>query len=376
MRTLLFRYLLLEPVAPLVLALFLFTFVVLSNQMLRAADVIAGAAIPLPLVLQFLACLLPHLLLITMPMACLLGILLAYGRFAEHYEIQAMLAAGVSYRRVVAPAVVLGFGIGLGMFFWLDATIPRAYRLGLSLRQQLLQSLSAVEIQEGTFIDKFPPYVFYAKEFDKEHSRLRGILVYEMKGQEVERLILAPSGEVRFDPSTRTLWMELIAGTIHEPARAGEDFRLAEFGRLTFAFPVQQLVDKLVGRWLERYPGLSRAQLGRYLAGAPPPAGKQGREAWMRLASEYHRRAALPLACGLVALVAAPMGILMGRGRAAVLFIVSVALIALYYILLASGESLAYQGWLPTAVGVWMPNGVLLAAGLLLNSWVARSPGA
>ena len=81
----------------------------------------------------------------------------------------------------------------------------------------------------------------------------------------------------------------------------------------------------------------------------------------------------MPLACGFVVLVAAPVGILMGRGRAAVLFMVSVGLIGLYYILLAGGNSLAHQGLLSPVLGVWAPDGVLLAAAFVLNIYAARS---
>ena len=52
---------------------------------------------------------------------------------------------------------------------------------------------------------------------------------------------------------------------------------------------------------------------------------------------------------------------------------VSVGLIALYYILLAGGNSLAHQGLLSPIIGVWAPDGVLLAAAFVLNFSVARS---
>lgn len=371
MNTILSRYFLREQIAPLVIGLFLFTFVLLSNQMLRAVEFVAGASIPLSLFLKVIFCFMPHLFLLTVPMSCLLAVLLTYGRMSEQNEIQAMMAGGVSYFRMLLPALLLGFCISVGLFFWADAMIPRAHQVRQHLEKQILQSLSSVGIQEGIFVQNFPGLVFYTKNYDSQKSEMQGILVFQMDDDLVERMILSPRGRAHFDPQSRILSLELDAGSIYQPFPE-KGFGFTEFGNLRFHLDVQQLVDRLVGREIRSYPGLSRKGIRRELEEySRPPQGAERRN-WVILAAEYHRRASLPAACMIMMMVAAPLGILMGQGKRTILFIVSLGLITGYYFLLAGGVDLAHEGYLSPGLGIWMPNILMTGAAVLLNLWASK----
>ena len=96
------------------------------------------------------------------------------------------------------------------------------------------------------------------------------------------------------------------------------------------------------------------------------------REDWLIIAAEYHRRVALPMACGLFALVAAPLGILMSRGRHGVLFTVGLAVVGGYYLCHFMGTDLAFKGVVAPWAGIWLPNGLTLGIAVFLNYLASR----
>ena len=81
---------------------------------------------------------------------------------------------------------------------------------------------------------------------------------------------------------------------------------------------------------------------------------------------ELHRRLAFPAACFAFALIAVPIGAQPRRGGRAAGSLIAVLLIAAYYLVLILGTGMARQGNLPPAIGLWMANLLLVAAGLVL----------
>jgi lipopolysaccharide export system permease protein len=81
---------------------------------------------------------------------------------------------------------------------------------------------------------------------------------------------------------------------------------------------------------------------------------------------EYHRRLALPWACFIFGLVGMPLGMQNRRSGRSAGFAVSIGIFLLYYMLLSLGTGIAEKGTVSIAVGVWLPNAVLLALGIYL----------
>jgi lipopolysaccharide export system permease protein len=136
---------------------------------------------------------------------------------------------------------------------------------------------------------------------------------------------------------------------------------------------VGALVERSLERGIKSFPGRSRAEMREEMARMNRSGpGKTAKEDWIELNVEYHRRLALPLACVLVAMAGAPLGVSMGRGRRGYLFILSVGLITAYYFVLVGGVELALHEIVSAAAGVWLANGLLLVFAAGCNVWAAR----
>ena len=92
-------YIVREMLAPTGIGLLVFTFVLLIDQIPRLLAVLVARSADLGTILRVFVNLLPSILAVTIPMAFLLGVLLAFGRMASDSEIVALRAVGVSPAR-------------------------------------------------------------------------------------------------------------------------------------------------------------------------------------------------------------------------------------------------------------------------------------
>ncbi|MEN6626971.1 MAG: LptF/LptG family permease [Candidatus Sumerlaeia bacterium] len=77
-------------------------------------------------VIMFLACRLPGQLVDAMPIVGLMSGIFAYGILAKNREILAMVAAGVSFRRLSIPAIIFGSGLMVFTLLFNEYVVPRA----------------------------------------------------------------------------------------------------------------------------------------------------------------------------------------------------------------------------------------------------------
>ena len=87
---------------------------------------------------------------------------------------------------------------------------------------------------------------------------------------------------------------------------------------------------------------------------------------------EFHKRSALALACVVFCIIGLAFGIVTNRrsGKSSG-FVISVGFIIVYWVFYLAFESMVRNGTLPVAIGIWLPNIVLLSFGLykLKKAW-------
>ena len=81
---------------------------------------------------------------------------------------------------------------------------------------------------------------------------------------------------------------------------------------------------------------------------------------------ELHKRFAYPAACLVLMLIGIPLGLSSRRGGKSAGFVVTIALVFIYYFLSLTGISLAREGKVPVFAGVWAANILFAFFGLLL----------
>jgi hypothetical protein len=148
-------YIVREMVPPTAIGLLVFTFVLLIDQIPRLLAVLVARSADFATIVRVFVNLLPSILAVTMPMAFLLGVLLAFGRMASDSEIIALRAVGVSPSRLVAPVIMMA-ALMTSLTFYINAVaLPAANQAHRQLVFNLIVSKARTDVRPRTFTDDF-----------------------------------------------------------------------------------------------------------------------------------------------------------------------------------------------------------------------------
>ena len=112
------RYVIREIVPPFLIALLVFTFILIIPFIIDLAEDLIAKGVPWTTLLQLTATLVPGVAALTIPMALLIGILVALGRLSADREVVVLMACGVSPFRLLQPVLLLGV-ICWGISSWM-----------------------------------------------------------------------------------------------------------------------------------------------------------------------------------------------------------------------------------------------------------------
>jgi LPS export ABC transporter permease LptF/LPS export ABC transporter permease LptG len=348
------RYIVREVFRHAFLGLIVFTFVFFVPQLVRLTALFVRHTGSGSQIAELFLCIFPGVFAFTIPMAILIGVLLGLGRMSADSEIIALTALGIGRRRMLLPVGVLavtGVATTLVMTLWLG---PYALRTLRSLQAELLTSLPDFQVQPRVFDERFPRMVLYVSDISASGTQWRGVFLAEAAGDNGSRLTLAENAIVIAAPKQGKLELHLQGGSTHDFDRADPDhYSVTAFGRSDLPIEVTDLA-----RTQARQVKNDERSLFELVSDAGPN--------WREARVEFHRRLAFPAACFAFALIAVPIGAQPRRGGRAAGSLIAVLLIAGYYLLLITGTGMAGRGALSPVIGLWMPDILLVAAGLAL----------
>jgi len=363
--TILDRYVVREVLPPTGLGLLLFTFILLLDQITNLMKVLVSRGADLATVTRAFAYLLPSIFSVTIPMAFLLGVLLAFGRLASDSEIVALRASGVSPARLLRPVLGLSLAASLLTFYVFAVLGPASNQAYREILFSLIVSRARTEMKPRVFTDDLVPgMVLYVSDIPAHSGEWRNLFVHDARVAGKPRLILARSGQLVIDKARKSVGLELREGIMHsfDPADPGggyvwESFRSGYFP-LPFAelFPTIPLAkgdrEMTMGELKER----SRALKGQ---------GKK-RIDWGPYDVEYHKKMAIPAACVVFGLLG--LGLSLGSKKEArsAAFALSIAVIFVYYVIIRLGEQAGDTGLMPPLVAMWGANAILGAIAIVL----------
>jgi LPS export ABC transporter permease LptG/LPS export ABC transporter permease LptF len=321
----------------------------------------------------------PNFLMVTIPMAVLVGILLGLSRLASDSEIIAMRASGlgIGYFVRVASIVAAG-GTLLGLINSLYVA-PRANQAILAM-EKALASQASYEIQPRVFDEDFRNYVLYVQDprSGTGAAKWRQVFLADVTDPFAPKITTAASATVVSD-SAQGLLIRLRNGTEHETvAGQPQQYNISTFDTTDLVFAASQQSEGHLGRMDTPIYAMPMNELRRHIR---TPEGK-------RFLIELHKRFAYPAACLVLMLVGVPLGVTSRRGGKSSALVATIALVVVYYSLTLIGIALGRQNWIPAFLAVWMANLLFTAGGIFLlwqmasgggflaaiASWTSRSP--
>jgi LPS export ABC transporter permease LptF/LPS export ABC transporter permease LptG len=353
-------YVLRELAAPTLIGFGLFTFILLMNYLLTLAELIFRDGVGIADVGKIFLYSVPQVIVLTVPMAVLVGGLVAFGRLSADSEIIAMRSGGVSLYQLAAPVLMVGAAATLLNIYLCLQILPWGNNEIVQLRWRLVNSRTiAGQIRPRVFETRFPKFTLYVEDFVGPEQRWEELLLVRTD-QSPPQVIMAQGAQLKYDEETRGAWLELRNGHTYLGGDTAEEFTV-----ITFDSQAELLRDE------SGFNAIAPVQKDERMmqVGELNAKIKELEQAGLPMAKyrvEIHKKFAIPIACLVMALISLPLGVSTKRHAKATGYLIAIGVIAVYYQFIENGEKFAEEGIIPAWLGMWMANLLIGGAALFL----------
>jgi lipopolysaccharide export system permease protein len=352
------NYILRECIIPFFLALAVLTCVFLLGNLIQLAHLVINKGVSLLTVGKVFLLYIPVLLGYTLPLACLLGIILAFSRLSTDNEILAIRTSGIYLRSLLTPLIVVGIIFSLLCFILNDKVVPYAHHEQRKLLMNLGTKNPTALLEPGVFINSFEKQIlFIHKILD---NKLYNVTIYQPQPDgKPTRTIIASRGEFTPVPGEDKVILKLMDGTSDEPdLKNPNNFYKLNFDTFFITLnlsPKEKKVDKKPKSMTLDELQEERRRLDRLLV------------ATSRLETEYHRKIAWSFSPLIFILFGFPLAVITNKREKSANVVLAIFYAAIYYLLSLACEALGIEGLAPPALITWTPNIIGALAALYLN---------
>lgn len=352
-------YILRELAAPTLMGFGLFTFFMLMNALLSLATLVIRDGVGAADVGLLLLYTVPNIIVLTVPMAVLVGGLVAFGRMSADSEVIALRSSGVSLYQLSLPILLVGLAAFTLNLYLCLVVLPWGNNAIIQHRWRLINTRTiAGEIRPRVFETRFPNLVLWVEDLGPNQRWDQLLLVRTDRNP--PQVLMAENAQFRYSPETREAWLELVNGYMYEGGNTPEESSVTSF------LGQEQMLGSQLGfddvspvakddRTMNL--GELRAEVAaRQAAGLPSN----------QYSVEIHKKFAIPVAGLVMALIALPLGVSTRRHTKATGYLVAIGVIAVYYMFIDGGEKFAEEGAVPPWLGAWAGNFVIGAAAIFL----------
>jgi len=351
------NYILKECLQPFVLSISVLTSVFLLGYLPQLANKVINNGISLTAMSQIFLYYIPILMGYTLPIACLITVILAFGHMSSENEILAMRASGIHLRRLLIPLVVIGIALSLVVYILNDRIIPNAYDAQMRILQQTGAQNPTAMLEPGSFINAFDKYVVFI--YRMEGDKLYGVRIYQPQPNKPTRTTIAQEGEFVHVPGKDQLMLKLINGTTDEPDVKNPN----NFYKLNFqqSFLHMDLSKKSV-KTEKKSKAMTLQELSRKIEDLrslfidPAP-----------LLAEYHRRLAWSLSPLIFILLGFPFAAITHRRARSANLLYALLFAAPYYIISLACQGLASQNIFNPVLLMWTPDIIGAVLAIIFN---------
>ncbi len=371
------RYLVREIMSTFTATLFVLLLIIVGNTFVRLLGKVSGGGLPLDALgkLVFLGSI--NGLIKLVPIALLIGMMLAFGRFYRDHEMSAMNSAGMGpkefYKGIflfVGPLTLVIAGLTLFV-------IPDLERTSNNIKQEIKQRPEAAGIPVGEFMhskagDK--RITLFVEDIDEKNVRMQRFFMHikddsnkidntpqiassddindqnntiePKKIDDVEVTLSAQQALLYVDPNNGNRIVKIENGSRYDNNKTTGEMSIFSFAEHGIHIPALEIN---ISKDLEAEPTLSLLK-------------QDDRESL----AEIHWRLALIFSAPVMALLAFPLSHTTPRqGRFGKLAF-GILLYAVYANLIISGKSMIEDGKIPTWLGLWWTHLIFIA----LSFWL------
>lgn len=344
-----------ELAGPFLFGLSAFTLIFAATQIIAIGRIVSETHAPLWAAIEVFLWQLPGIFVLAIPMALLLGTLLAIQRLSGESEITAMKAGGVTFMRIAAPLLIAGFLMSFVTLFLQEDVVPFAREEANIIQNTIINRAGAFasSLNVSAPLPGGGSQMTFARACAQNCEALLGVTLvqYDRAGNPT-RIVFADRAVFAAQQWT------LDNARIYQFAANGETT-----SQTTPSMQVRlgENPTEMVKRAVNNNPDdMNRAQIAQIIRTGQLSASEQKKYTMV-----YQQKLAMPFACFVFTLLAVPYGIrsVRGGGSTSLGFGLAVLIVFIYYIV-QTIFSYVGEAYLDLAfLAAWMPNIIFTAIG-------------
>lgn len=350
-------YILRECFFPFVLALFVLTSVFLLGNLVQLANLVINKGVALATIGEVFLLYFPVLIGYTLPIACLVSVIVAFSRLSADNEIIAIRASGIHLGRLLFTLCIMGVMLSMLSLILNDRVIPYAHhRQRVLLKQMGVKNPTAL-LEAGIFIDAFQGQILFIHRI--EDNKFYNITIYQPQEKGPTRTIIARQGEFTPIPGTDKIKLKLIDGTSDEPSLNDS----TSFYKLNFDnyFMTLDFGEK------KKEPGKKPKSMSlKELRGEMERLQRLFVDD-SRMKTEYYSKITWSFAPLFFVCLGFPIAVITHRREKSANIVLAMLCAAFYYLLTLGCQGLAAKNFLNPALVMWLPNLIVGCFAAVLN---------
>jgi lipopolysaccharide export system permease protein len=327
-----------------------------ADQLRTIFNLVMRAGVPWTMAFTILGLHLPEIIVLTIPIGVLLGTLLVFNRLSGDSEIIALRTSGVSFYRIMVAPLLFGILTSIVSFAINEFIVPPATRLSKKLE---FLAMYKSELPGGTanftYMERGKDLtlnrIFFVGFYDGR--TIKDVTILDFTRDKLIQIICAKSGVWQHGE-----WV-LSQGREYAVSGASDITRILQFK--TLVIPGIHNAQKALESSSVTPKEMNMLELSHYV-----DILKESNSITNDLLVRLYQKITQPLACLIVALAGAPLGLLARRSRTNIGLIYSAGVVFLYYVLQSSSGALGEAGRISPMLAAWLPNLVIGVLGVII----------
>jgi lipopolysaccharide export system permease protein len=309
---------------------------------------------PLGTIVLYFMTKIPYVLFLTLPMAVMLSALISIGLMGRNLEIVAMMSSGISHIFIIRPVLIIAAVLSVLSFFGNEYVVTRTNEYNEYIKNVKIMGEKATpsaEYQLNKIWVRDEHRIYNVERFLPQQKIIEGITIYTFDDdfRLTERII----AEKAVWKNGRWVFYNVVENDFTAPGSFS-----------TTKYPIRYLsIQETPESFTIVFEKSSEKMSYRELTAYIKQLESNGYET-ARYRVDRAAKLSYPLVSLIMALIAAPLALIVGRkGGLAVGVVIAFAMSYLYWMVYSLCVSLGHGGTLPPIVAAWTANILFAAAG-------------
>ncbi len=363
------RYIIKSIFGAFLFSLCMFLALLLAMDMLsKLLTLVTEQGVPVATAFQIFLLRLPGSIKFALPMSMLLSILTVFNQMSSDSEMVAIRAAGVSFMRIAAPALIFAALI-TALSFWISDTVaPVLSKQALKITNDATNKINMKTVMPYILKDEQKNqiiYGFFAENFNAEKQMMKNVtVVFYQNGKQAINMY---ADEAHWSEKTDKWEFQNACFFYIKPGAQGISLLpIEKDANLLLSQPQFALRESpfRIASSKKNADDITSIEIQQFIDDLQKMGNQYSRVS--RWKTRLQQRWSLPFACFVFALIAAPLGLRHHRTSSAVGLGLSLVIIFLYYTLNNLLQPLGDNGAIPAVLAAWAPNAVGAIIGIFL----------